>query len=193
MLTAKMAELRLDLMQLHVTQIEKLLQQKIPTVVTCREGKYNRSERLELLRLAIQNGASYVDIEVEAEESYRKSLIEIAQKHRCKAIISYHNFDCTPSHSELRNIISSCHSMGAAVVKLITAAQSAQDSARILSLYETEKNLVAFAMGEAGKITRLACLYLGAPFTYASMGAGKEAAAGQMTAESMKEIVRIMS
>jgi 3-dehydroquinate dehydratase type I len=183
---SQMAELRLDLMQLQPAQIQALLQCKIPTVATCREGKYPQSERIELLKVAVAQGATYVDIEVEADECYRKELADFAKKNGCKVIISYHNFEGTPSAAELKNIICTCRSMGADVVKLITTAHTAQDSARVLSLYETEKDLVAFAMGEAGKITRVACLYLGAPFTYASMGAGREAALGQMTAEEMR-------
>jgi 3-dehydroquinate dehydratase-1 len=188
--SSQMAELRLDLMQLQPAQIQALLQYKIPIVATCREGKYSQSERAELLKFAIANGATFVDIEVEADEAYRQALVDFAKKNNCKVIISYHNFEGTPSVAELKNIINTCRNMGADVVKLITTARTAHDSARVLSLYETEKDLVTFAMGEAGKITRIACLYLGAPFTYASMGAGKEAASGQMTAENMREVVR---
>ncbi|MDR2938099.1 MAG: type I 3-dehydroquinate dehydratase [Prevotellaceae bacterium] len=190
--SSQMAELRLDLMLLHTAQIQALLLHKIPTVVTCREGKYAQNERVNLLKFAIENGATFVDIEVESEESYRKTLVDFAKKHGCKVIISYHNFECTPSFAELKQIIAECRSMGADVVKLITTAHTAQDSARVLSLYESKENLVAFAMGEAGKITRLACLYLGAPFTYASMGTGKEAAPGQISAEKMGEVVKIV-
>lgn len=189
---SKMAELRLDLMQLQSAQIQALLMHKIPTVATCREGLFSQGERMELLKFAIQNGATFVDIEVESEVNYRKTLVDIAKKYGCKVIISYHNFKATPSIAEMKQVITECRGMGADVVKLITTAHTAQDSTRILSLYENEKKLVAFAMGDAGKITRLACLYLGAPFTYASMGTGKEAAEGQMTAESMREVVRLL-
>ena len=190
--SSQMAELRFDIMQLQPAQLQALLQGSTPIVATCREGVYAQGERMSLLKYAIEHGAALVDVEVEADEAYRKALVEFAKKHGCKVIISYHNFEGTPSVAELKNIISTCRSMGADVVKLITTAHTAQDSARVLSLYETEKDLVAFAMGEAGKITRLACLYLGAPFTYASMGAGKEAAKGQMTAENMREVVERM-
>ncbi len=190
---SRMAELRLDLMQLQPEQIQLLLQNKIPTVVTCREGKYAQGERMELLKFAIEHGASYVDIEVESKDGYRKALVEFARKHGCKVIISYHNFEKTPSFSELKQILAECRDMGADVVKLITTACSEQDSARVLSLYESEENLVAFAMGELGKITRLACLYLGSPFTYASSGPGSEAALGQIAAEDMREVMGRMN
>ncbi|MDR3366130.1 MAG: type I 3-dehydroquinate dehydratase [Prevotellaceae bacterium] len=188
-----MFELRLDLMQLEPAQLERLLRYPALTVATCREGKYGDAERLQLLQFAVRSGASYVDVELEADETYRRTLVELAKKHGCKIIISYHNFEQTPTLPEMRQIIAECRSKGADVVKLVTAARSAHDSARILSLYEGEKSLVAFAMGDAGKITRVAGLYLGAPFTYASPALGLEAAPGQIAAERMSAILRLLN
>ncbi|MDR2813842.1 MAG: type I 3-dehydroquinate dehydratase, partial [Prevotellaceae bacterium] len=123
-------------------------------------------------------------------EAYRKTLVELAKKHGCKIIISYHNFEQTPGLPEMRQIVADSRSMGADVVKLVTTARSTHDSARVLSLYEGEKNLVAFAMGHEGRVTRVACLYLGAPFTYASPALGLEAAPGQIAADRMSIIFR---
>ncbi|MDR0712101.1 MAG: type I 3-dehydroquinate dehydratase [Prevotellaceae bacterium] len=191
--SSAMIELRLDLMPLELEQIEQLLHYPALTVATCREGKFGKLERLRRLQFAIRHGATYVDIEVEADEIYRKTLVEFANKHGCKVIISYHNFEQTPSLPEMRKIIADCRSMNADVVKLVTTARSTHDSARVLSLYEGESSLVAFAMGDAGKITRVACLYLGAPFTYASPAAGLEAAPGQITADDMNLIIQKFS
>ncbi|MDR3187857.1 MAG: type I 3-dehydroquinate dehydratase [Prevotellaceae bacterium] len=188
-----MVELRLDLMQLGLEQVKQLLCYPSLSVVTCRGGKFGDAERLQQLQFAVRHGASYVDVEVEASEAYRQPLVELAKEHGCKVIISYHNFEQTPALPELRQIAARCRSVGADVVKLVTTARSAHDSARVLSLYEGEKDLVAFAMGDAGKITRVACLYLGAPFTYASSSAGLEAAPGQITAEHMNEIARLIN
>ena len=187
-----MVELRLDLMQMDDKQVSELLQQSIETVVTFREGKHSEAERQQALVNAINNGANYVDVEVEANEQYRKTLVQHAQQNGCKVIISYHNFESTPDKAALKDIIQQCQSMGANIVKLITTANSAQDSIRILSLYEDEENLVAFAMGEEGKISRFACLFLGAPFTYASAAKGSEAAPGQLTAEDMEQMIKLM-
>jgi 3-dehydroquinate dehydratase type I len=186
-----MVELRLDLMQLDLEQVKLLLQrEELLTIATCREGKFSTSDRLRQLQFAIRNGASYVDIEVESGEDYRTALVKLAKEHGCKIIISYHNFEQTPSLPEMRKIIADCRSMDANIVKLATAAHSTRDSARVLSLYEGESNLVAFAMGNAGKITRLACLYLGAPFTYAAPASGMEAAPGQISVSSMSFMMR---
>ncbi|MDR0415385.1 MAG: type I 3-dehydroquinate dehydratase [Prevotellaceae bacterium] len=186
-----MAELRLDLMQLKPEQVKQLLEHKeLQTVATCRASKLDTSERLRQLQFAIRHGASYVDVEMESDESYRTALVKFAEEHGCKIIISYHNFEQTPCLPEMRKIIADCRRMNADIVKLVTTARSAHDSARVMSLYEGESNLVAFAMGNAGKITRIACLYLGAPFTYAAPACGLEAAPGQISARSMNFMIQ---
>ncbi len=188
----QMVELRLDLMQMSSEQLKQLLQQNTETVVTFREGKYSETERQQALIAAISNGANYVDVEVEANEQYRQAITQHARQNGCKLIISYHNFKLTPDIALLKNIIVRCRSMGVDIVKLITTANSADDCARVLSLYEEEENLVAFAMGEKGKISRFACLFLGAPFTYASAAKGSEAAPGQLTVQAMQHMIQQM-
>ena len=189
---SQMVELRFDLMQMSREQLGRLLQQGAETVVTFREGKYSEAERQQALMEAISNGASYVDVEVEAGEQYRQAIIQHAQQNGCKVIISYHNFVSTPDTATLKNIAQECRGKGADIVKLITTANSAADSARVLSLYENEEGLVAFAMGEEGKISRFACLFLGAPFTYASAEKGSEAAPGQLAMQDMQDMIQLL-
>jgi 3-dehydroquinate dehydratase-1 len=46
--------------------------------------------------------------------------------------------------------------------------------------------LIAFAMGEAGKMTRLQALVLGAPFSYAALSDRHLTAPGQFSATEME-------
>jgi len=52
--------------------------------------------------------------------------------------------------------------------------------------------LAAFAMGEAGQISRILAPLAGGYFTYASLEEGKESAAGQLTADQLREIYGIL-
>jgi len=83
--------------------------------------------------------------------------------------------------------------MGADCVKLAVTANSPADCARIMSLYEHHDNLLAFAMGETGKITRIAAPFLGAEFTFVSVDEANKTAPGQLTAAQMKTIFNVMS
>jgi 3-dehydroquinate dehydratase-1 len=112
--------------------------------------------------------------------------------------MSYHNYKRTPSRQVLEEIIESCFAAGVDIAKISCQSLSHADTARILSLYDREevnyenKKIIAVAMGEIGKISRLAALLLGAPFTYASLSQGKETAPGQLSKQSLLEILRWM-
>ncbi len=96
-------------------------------------------------------------------------------------IRSSHFFAGTPSDDVLRNTVEKCRKFGGEIVKIAAMATSEEDVARVLALYssiastnsvaETQRpvELVAFSMGEIGKVSRLDCLKLGSPFTYAAL------------------------
>ncbi|MDR1552585.1 MAG: type I 3-dehydroquinate dehydratase [Prevotellaceae bacterium] len=187
----EMAELRLDKIQPEPDEIERLLSFKIPVIVTCRAGFYNDDKRLELLTAAAKNGATYIDIELESDENYRKTLIDIAFSYNCKIIISYHNFNETPDVNILENIIRRAQTFNPAFIKIVTQAQTIDDNSKILSLYKIEKRLIAFAMGELGKDSRIESLLLGAPFIYTAYDIGQESAEGQITMNELKKILQL--
>ena len=106
-------------------------------------------------------------------------------------IRSSHFFAGTPSDDVLRNTVEKCRKFGGEIVKIAAMAKSGEDVARMLALYssvastnsaaETQRpvELVAFSMGEIGKVSRLDCLKLGSPFTYAALNENEAAAPGQ--------------
>jgi 3-dehydroquinate dehydratase I len=189
---AEFAEVRIDLLDLTDEQFDSIFITKRNTIATCRPGKYNDAKRLELLKRAIANGAGYVDIEYEATEAYRKELLSFAKEHKTIAILSYHNFDVTPSKADLEAIIVQSQQWGADRVKIATMAKGLEDNARILGLYENYQNLIAFCMGANGVITRVSAPFLGADFTFAAINDKLATAPGQLTVEELKEIFDII-
>jgi len=187
-----LVEIRLDLLKLNPQKIELLAMQCRQWVATCRPGNLNDYERTVLLPAAIRSGATYMDIEYEAETDYHHQLIELAKKLRCKVIVSYHNFEETPDVFILDQIIKQSIRDGADLVKIATMANSPADCAKIMSLYSNHSNLIAFAMGNAGKITRIAAPFLGAEFTFASADVEHLTAPGQLTATQMEDIFKIL-
>lgn len=184
-----LVEIRLDLLNLTPQKVETLAMQCRQWVATCRSGNLNDYERTVLLSAAIRSGATYVDIEYDSEIAYRQQLIVLAKRLRSKLIISYHNFETTPDVDILNQIIEQAKNMDADLVKLAVTANSPADSAKIMSLYSQHNNLIAFAMGDVGKITRIAAPFLGAEFTFAAVNEKHLTAPGQMTASQMEEIL----
>ena len=130
-----------------------------------------------------------MDIEVDAPANLFSKVSEMAKVHNTRLIVSYHNDKHTPSISALTDICDRCFEMGADMAKIVCRAHSPSDCARLLSLYQQERNLIAFSLGKKAVFTRIASLFLGAPFTYAALAPGRETADGQLDRERLQKIL----
>ena len=142
------------------------------------------SERRDLLREIAGYGPYRLDVEYDA---IREDRSLAAGLEGAALLVSWHDFVGTPDADALARRLDdmSHHSKH---VKIVTTAQTAADPSRILSLYGMagEVDLIAFCMGELGKISRLVCLYLGAPYTYVSLG--RPVAPGQYSLEEIRSL-----
>lgn len=183
----EMIELRLDLLNFSDEEYTQVLASKIPAIATYRYGTKEDDFRIDALKKAINLGAKYVDIEIDASKYFVGRMISYAQSKNCKTILSYHNFNETPSSKELEKIIEETKNLGADYIKIATQANTQTDVDRVLSLYKNNKNLIAFCMGELGKYSRIESLNLGAEFAYAAFSKEKETASGQFTYTEMQK------
>lgn len=191
----QMAEIRLDRCPLSIEEIEYLFSSSdTPLVATCRvvdDGNGTWEEAEEKLTAAVEAGAAFLDLEIEAPKEIGKRLRRTCTEYGTTMIRSSHFFAGTPSDQVLRNTVEKCRKFGGEIVKIAAMAKSGEDVARVLALYssiastnsaaETQRpvELVAFSMGEIGKVSRLDCLKLGSPFTYAALNENEAAAPGQ--------------
>ena len=146
---------------------------------------------------AIHAGAAFVDLEIEAPPMMSKRLRRETRENGTVFVRSYHDFNGTDSVEALKALTEKCFVIGADIAKIVTMAapctgdNQSPDVDRVLSLYDhfDPAKLIAFAMGDAGKTSRIQCLAKGAPFTYASLNEEDAAAPGQMPTEEMRDIV----
>ena len=86
--------------------------------------------------------------------------------------------------------------MGGDIIKIVTHAQVVEDNLRVLRLIpyarKKERAIITLCMGELGKISRVMAPLLGAAWGYASLEKGTESAPGQLTAEEMRLIYRVL-
>ena len=139
-----------------------------------------------LYRLADQE-PMLLDVELDTLKK-NDELADFLEKKRSPLLVSWHDFEKTPSSDSIADVLSDMRSYSN-YVKIVTMAHSIEDSLRVLELYETAIGLspIFFAMGEAGVISRLLCTMIGnAPFTYASLE--KSLAPGQLTLKQMKKL-----
>ena len=192
--SVELAEIRIDLAQLSKDDVVTIFSESSSQLIaTCRPDNYTDEERMDLLKVAISSGAAFVDIEIESKPEFTNELVAFAKQYNTTVIISYHNFEQTPSSAELAEIIKNCFDLGADIAKIATMVKSNQDNARLLSLYDTKKKIVVLGMGQLGKITRLMAPYLGSPFTFASLDEASATAPGQITAFRLKQMLEQIS
>jgi len=150
-------------------------------------------ERLEPLLTAARSGAAYVDLELRADAVLRKRLRAQCATGSCRLILSWHNFATTPSMAELQGLVCRMEEAGADIGKVVTTARNVSDVIRVLSLpsavHRDGFGLSAFCMGEAGRISRFATLYLGGTMTYVAPDRHSATAPGQLTARQMAQLV----
>jgi 3-dehydroquinate dehydratase type I len=188
----ELAEIRIDKTGLSLLDIKQLFAGPVKLVATCRPGPRPEEERLAALLAAIAAGAAYVDIEVDAARDFREAVLAAAREKNCRVIVSYHNHTETPLRHYLLQIIEECFDLGADIAKIVCRVKNSQDCVRILSLYESRKNLIALGMGGLGAITRIAAPFLGAPLTYASLAPGKETAEGQPDLRTLESVMKFL-
>ena len=202
----EMAEIRLDRCNLAQDEVEELFSSSdVPLIATCRvseirtaldDGKTDdrkldsrASQKAEsLLITAIHAGAAYTDLEIEAPAMMSKRIRRETRECGTVLIRSYHDFSGTDSLEALKALTEKCFALGADIAKIVVTANDDDDTARVLKLYESfdPGRLVAFAMGEKGRSSRIDCLAKGAPHTYAALNEEEAAAPGQMSTASMR-------
>ena len=218
----EMAEIRLDSCNLSMKEIDDVFSSDVPLVATCRIAEVmaneaslqdpsltEQSREIKAMQIAerrlvraIEAGARYVDVEIEAQKQMSKRVRNAAHESGTVFIRSYHDFDGTASVEELRSMVEKCRYHGADMVKIVTTARSQEDVDRVMSLYSwcsteatggvealADGGLIAFCMGEAGRNSRIEALAKGAPYTYAALTADEAAAPGQWPMDEMMKAV----
>jgi len=189
----EMAEIRLDLMNISIEKITSLFSSLPHLIATCRQGKFSHQKREWLLFKAIEAGAAYVDLDLEKDLKIMKNILPLLKSKKSRLILSYHNFTETPPTSQLRKLVSLAFKKGADVAKIACYIQTPQDNARLISLLQIKKPVVICGLGALGGITRIAALFCGSPFTYASWKNRPPTAEGQIEYSSLKTLWRLIN
>jgi len=191
------AEVRLDFLKIEdipdaLEIIKKDMNRIVCTLRPKTEGgKFpgNEKERVAILKLISEYTPFYLDVEF---NTLRKNatLVKYLKTTKTKLLVSWHDFEKTPNSAELKNKMNQI-SKFSSNIKIVSTAKSTDDSTRMLELYSKKgkNNLISFAMGDFGRISRILCLYLGSPYTYVSLG--KAVAPGQFSIDEVKKITNL--
>ena len=191
------AEVRLDFLKKEdipetLELIKKDLKKTVCTLRPKTEGGLfpgNENERISILKLIAEYNPFLLDVEFNTMKK-NASLAKYLKSTRTNLLVSWHDFKKTPNTEELKKKITQM-SKFSSNVKIVSTARTTDDSTRMLELYSKKGkiNLISFAMGDSGRISRILCLYLGSPYTYVSLG--KAVAPGQFSVDEVKKITNL--
>jgi len=190
------AEIRFDFMKpnkvpIALNLVKKYLSRCICTLRPRSEGgKFSGSEknRISILKLIAEYNPHLLDIEYNTIKQ-NKDLYKYLKNTKTDLLISWHDFSKTPNASFLKTMAKKMTRFSKNI-KIVTTANSIKDTLNVLALYKSQKNtnLIAFAMGDYGRMSRILCTQLGSPYTYVSLG--KPIAPGQFSLNEIKSMFK---
>jgi len=172
---------------------------RVPMIAANRStregGKFlgSETERKKILLKAAEKGFQYADVELST--AGLEGVVGKLREMGAKSIVSFHDFEGTPSLQRLERVLKREIDGGADVCKIVTTAKSIRDNLTVLNLISKACNsvrLVCFAMGEMGKASRVLSPLFGAFFTISSLEKGKETAPGQLTIRELRVVYEVL-
>ncbi|WP_446663127.1 type I 3-dehydroquinate dehydratase [Geobacillus sp. CCR] len=174
----------------------------IPILFTVRselEGgrpiSLTEEEKLRLFETVCQSGAiDLLDYEL-AHEPYVPAVRQLTRCYGVRLVLSYHNFDCTPSKEELVAKMRQAEQHGADIAKVAVMPTSRQDVLALLQATEEARQgleipLITMSMGGLGAITRLVGGLFGSAVTFA---VGQQSSApGQIPIEEVRDVLSVI-
>ncbi|MDI6820200.1 MAG: type I 3-dehydroquinate dehydratase [Candidatus Hodarchaeaceae archaeon] len=195
---ADLIELRLDGLR-GLVGWKKLLRTDSPIILTNRAeregGRFGgeERERVEPLLEGIVEKVACVDVELSTPRQLLGEVVSEARKRDVSILMSYHDFAATPKVDAMMGIAEHMVRAGCDVAKIVTFAREPRDSLTVLDFLirasdELGAPVVTFAMGEAGRLSRIAAPILGSPIAYAAVG--EATAPGQFDVATTKRLLR---
>lgn len=192
------AELRFDFMEpirvpLALHLVKKDLKRCICTLRPKSEGgKFpgNEKNRISILKLIAEYNPYLLDVEFNTIRR-NKDLHQYLKRTKTNLLVSWHDFKKTPDENLLKKKLKQM-SKFSKNIKIVTTAKTIGDAMKVLSSYRNlpkNHNLIAFAMGDSGRMSRILCTQFGSPYTYVSLG--KPIAPGQFSLDEIKSIFRL--
>eukprot|EP00889_Picochlorum_renovo_P003956 jgi/Picre1/30986/NNA_006344.t1 len=172
----------------------------LPCIVTFRPlwegGKYGGEEapRLAALKLAMELGAAYVDVEFLVAQVFFAALKAENKTYKTKVIVSSHDYENTASDEKLRQLVAAIRGVGADIVKFATTGNDITDANRVLSIVREASQdgpVIGLCMGEKGQATRILAPKYGGFLTFGALSPERQTAPGQPTIHQLVNLYRL--
>ena len=188
-------ELRLDALFARSEELKGAIRELgAPLIITARhprEGGLNQlsaQERRTLLLRFLPHTA-YVDIELRSARTFG-AILQEARAKNLHTIVSFHDFNETPSRSRLDEIARMAQSLGADLLKVATRTDTSAQLSRLRDFFLRERlgmKIAAMGVGRLGRIARIEFAKCGSVLNYAHLGSSQ--AEGQLSITQLRRIL----
>jgi 3-dehydroquinate dehydratase-1 len=188
-------ELRLDAL-FAIGGLEAALRDlRAPLIITARHPREGGSNHLSAqtrrgLLWRFLPYAAYVDIELRSAGAFAV-ILEAARAKRIRIIVSFHDFDETPSRPRLEGIARAARSLGADLLKIATRTDTAAELARLRDFFHRERRgmeIAAMGVGRLGRVSRFEFARLRSALNYGHLGSPQ--VEGQLSIMQLRRILR---
>jgi 3-dehydroquinate dehydratase-1 len=185
-------ELRLDALFARSEEVKAAIGAlRAPLIITARHPREGGSNQLSVqkrraLLLRFLPHAAYVDIELRSAGT-SAAIWEEARMKNIPTILSFHDFNETPSPPRLNEIARAAKALGADLLKIATRTDTSAQMARLLDFFERQRvktRIAAMGIGRLGKMSRLEFAKRGSILNYAHLG--KPQAEGQLSITQLR-------
>jgi len=185
-------ELRLDALVGSIETLRKSVEKlSAPLIVTARhpreggENQLSSRERRDLL-LAFLPATAWLDVELRSARALA-AVWRAAAANNTRTIVSFHDFQGTPSASRLDEIARTAQSLGPDIIKIATRTDTPAELRRLVDFFERQGHVarvVAMGIGKLGRASRLDLARRGCALNYAHLGAAQ--VAGQLSIRELR-------
>ena len=134
-----------------------------------------------------------IDVEMFIGDDYVKNIINVAHKHQVFVVVSNHDFEKTPSKSDIVYRIKKMQELGADIPKIAVMPNTEDDVLTLLAATTEMKKkhsttpIITMSMAGLGAVSRIAGSTFGSAMTF---GAAKNASApGQLDVKQLRYIL----
>ena len=147
------------------------------------------------LAVAMYGEVDLIDLEIYHDLDRAKNVIAMLHEAGIKVIASHHDFDKTPTRSEIMTKLSKMKELNADILKIAVMPNEIGDVARLLKItgrtsINFEKPLITMAMGKMGMVTRVVGESFGSDITFGNIG--EASAPGQLHVNDLKVVLETL-
>ncbi len=175
----------------------------IPLIFTCRshleggQSTMTEEKRLKLISGVLMTGdIDIVDIELSSGVDFVDSIKKIMEQTQSRLILSYHNFEKTPSEEFIVDKLVQAEEMGADIAKVAVMPENNRDVLTLMSATDRARTtqlripMVTMSMGPLGAVTRLVGGQFGSDITFAT--GAVSSAPGQLAIADVRMVMDIL-